>query len=497
MEPPSAEEVQACLQQILDSGALIGAPRSRDFLRYVVTEVLEGRGHRIKESTVARYALNKPGLQPGDPAVRVQATRVRLALQRYYSDQGRLDPVRIELPRGSYVPVFNRAIKTAPRDLPPGILVADFAPAGDPVADSVAESLVHVLGGFPGIRVGGPAAIADPLQSALAYTMRFVLQGSVRSTGGAMRVSARLLDTQEGHVVWSEQYEQDSARFGGFDVEDTLVRQIAGVLGDYRGVALRRGTRDQREIAARQAYYHFVDAGDRESVHAAVNALQSVEAGVDTLPTAMLGHVLSVRAIMRWSADLEADQALAEQQAKLALSIDSGLAVAHLTLATVALSRGQADDCLDHARRAMGLCRWHPTTLYNCGVMLTLAGAWNEGIAVIRQANRLNPLHPWYQCVLPGIDLLLRGEYSEALREVPPSGHPAEERGSLVRALSFAHLGDEERADAEFAVALRAEPRLLDDRCRLVVDEYPDLPADIRAALRTEVLTFVDGCEML
>jgi hypothetical protein len=41
--------------------------------------------------------------------VRVQARQLRFKLAEYFSGEGRSDPIRIELPKGSYVPIFSVA----------------------------------------------------------------------------------------------------------------------------------------------------------------------------------------------------------------------------------------------------------------------------------------------------------------------------------------------------------------------------------------------------
>jgi hypothetical protein len=50
-------EAATALRRVLDSEAFARAARSRDFLAYVASEVLAGRGARLHERTVARYAL--------------------------------------------------------------------------------------------------------------------------------------------------------------------------------------------------------------------------------------------------------------------------------------------------------------------------------------------------------------------------------------------------------------------------------------------------------
>src|SRR5206468_3081782 len=50
-----------------------------------------------------------------DPIVRVQARRLRARLTRYYEEEGRHEEIRIELPKGSYAPVFHRDSAPTPK----------------------------------------------------------------------------------------------------------------------------------------------------------------------------------------------------------------------------------------------------------------------------------------------------------------------------------------------------------------------------------------------
>ena len=56
-------------------------------------------------------ALGRPDdfTPQSDPIVRVEATRLRRTIHRYYENGGKLDPVQIDLPLGSYVPAFRRS----------------------------------------------------------------------------------------------------------------------------------------------------------------------------------------------------------------------------------------------------------------------------------------------------------------------------------------------------------------------------------------------------
>src|SRR2546421_4037016 len=114
---PNADEVRAALGHMAASEAFRGSPQLVAFLRYVVEATLRGEQDRIKGYTIAVEALGRgDDFDPqDDPIVRVEATRLRRAIHRYYENGGRDDAVQIDLPLGSYVPVFRRAaLRPAP-----------------------------------------------------------------------------------------------------------------------------------------------------------------------------------------------------------------------------------------------------------------------------------------------------------------------------------------------------------------------------------------------
>jgi hypothetical protein len=104
----SEASVRHHVAALLASPHFDAGPRSRDFLRYVVDEALAGRGPALNQAAVAisvfgRDARFDPVL---DPIVRVQAGRLRRSLERYYLLSGDSQALRIELPKGSYAPIF-------------------------------------------------------------------------------------------------------------------------------------------------------------------------------------------------------------------------------------------------------------------------------------------------------------------------------------------------------------------------------------------------------
>ena len=109
VEQPADAEIRAELDRVVVSSGLSKSPQLASFLRFVVEEVLAGKGNRIKAYTIATAALGRDTIfdPQNDPIVRVEAGRLRRTLEHYYANGGHNDPIVIELPRGHYIPTFR------------------------------------------------------------------------------------------------------------------------------------------------------------------------------------------------------------------------------------------------------------------------------------------------------------------------------------------------------------------------------------------------------
>src|SRR5579859_5126259 len=104
-----AAEIRAQLDLILRSRAFIQSHRIRRFLQFVVEESLLGQPHRLKEYLIGLEVFDRrEAFDPRvDSIVRVEARRLRYKIEEYYRTEGQEDPVRVLLPKGSYVPIFE------------------------------------------------------------------------------------------------------------------------------------------------------------------------------------------------------------------------------------------------------------------------------------------------------------------------------------------------------------------------------------------------------
>lgn len=117
---------------------------SRGFLEYVVAMQLLGETDTVKELTIARYVFKPHPRQAADNGslVRECARTLRERLKAFYRHEGRHDPIRISIPKGTYIPDIRDRRRT--------ILVTPFLnwnPAGDQghLCEAITEEIVHRL----------------------------------------------------------------------------------------------------------------------------------------------------------------------------------------------------------------------------------------------------------------------------------------------------------------------------------------------------------------
>ncbi len=270
---PTREEILSQVERILTGNAFDASERNRAFLRYVVEETLAGRTEYIKGYTVALKVFNRdPDFDPQlDPVVRIEASRLRRSLERYYFTAGKFDRIRVELPKGGYIPRFEvnedcapspdsvavprlsqqaSTAASSPRYSKPAVVVLDFenlngGPSQDDISRGITEELVGRLTRCPDLAVFAantgvdPAPIGDPRGAWRDVTLGYMLKGSVRARGGRLRISVQLLDLSDGRFLWAEKFDYERNAKDGWALQERIAETIATCIAAPDG-AIRR-----------------------------------------------------------------------------------------------------------------------------------------------------------------------------------------------------------------------------------------------------------------
>ncbi len=106
------EEIRAALSRLCKSKAFSGSEKLMRFLTFVVETTIRGDSSYLKETIIGMSVFGRaPDYDPkADTIVRIQAWRLRFKLKEYYESEGAVEPLKIVLRKGSYVPIFVRRV---------------------------------------------------------------------------------------------------------------------------------------------------------------------------------------------------------------------------------------------------------------------------------------------------------------------------------------------------------------------------------------------------
>jgi len=233
----SRTDVDLQLQKIVRDPIFADSAILKRFLVFVVTETLNEHSNKLKEYTIAVQVLNKPpSFKTQDSGiVRIHASRLRRALNYYYCERGKCDNIRISIPIGSYVPVFdeNRGVvemtesPVIPLPGHPKQIVIGVAPFKDSSGTPITSSLADGLGAQLGTAlmhldhfsiVAYYAAGSIPEKSA-----NLLITGDIQTLHENLRVHIQIIRLRTSQLVWSQMYEMRFSPEKIFDLQDKIV----------------------------------------------------------------------------------------------------------------------------------------------------------------------------------------------------------------------------------------------------------------------------------
>lgn len=254
---PTPDEIRAALGRILASPRFANAERLSRFLRYIVEQTLAGAADGLKEFVVATAVFDRDASYDPriDAVVRVEAGRLRSRLAEYYAEHGSAEPIRIHVPKGGYVPAFERRRDVLPPQTreaiaasrPNGATLSGTVMApGMPAAASASVAAPQVSATRPGGRWRGGRPLVVVAASAVAVAIGAVTlsTGSWRArpaAGAAVSVLVTPLHGEDLGAVDGVAAALSRALVGagGFDVVAHSRVQDAAVRGDTAGQLAR------------------------------------------------------------------------------------------------------------------------------------------------------------------------------------------------------------------------------------------------------------------
>jgi adenylate cyclase len=491
---PTPDVIRVQLERILLSADFRASDKQRKFLSFVINETLEDQTSQLKGYTIAVAVYGRPeGFDPQvDPIVRVEAGRLRRALEHYYLTSGKNDPVRIKIPKGGYVPTFNtnqippsgaktRTSKRQDRALTTGPSVAVMPLINltgdreqDYFVDGLTEELTSELTRYQDFQVIASQSTmrfkdqkVDPKEAGGDLGARFLIMGSVRKDLKTVKVAIRLLDTFTGAQIWGQTYKRDQTAADLIAIQEEIAYRVIGVIADQYGLINRGLSRESRkkapaDLKAYDAILRFWHYETELTPEAFIKALAALERAIEIDPEyglawAMLGHLHADNHALGFC-EIEAslEKALAFAQKGVALAPQNQFARDALTL--VYFHRGDKELFLQHAEQTIALNPNSPYVVGVAGWHMMLYGEWDRGLTLLKNGMKLNPYHPSWFHLAPYMDYYRRGESENALAEAQKFNFPGLYLDPMMRAAALGQLGRQEEAKTAVSQLLKLVP---------------------------------------
>jgi adenylate cyclase len=298
---------------------------------------------------------------------------------------------------------------------------------------------------------------------------RYILEGSIQSSDGTVRITAQLIDAARGTHLWADRFDR---KLGDtFSIQDEIARMISARLAMHINNAEAHRPL-VKPTANWDAYDYFLRGNHMlnrlltgEPVEELYKARKLLERSIEldpafARPYAALATSYSVAWINPVNQEHQTNETLqrAFESARKAVELGPNEPVGHRALANVALFRRDRAACLAAWDRVFTLnpnyCDWRH------GLCLVNFGKPEEGLAAIRRHMRLDPFFPPQALMAEGLAHFVQRHYEQALppfREMVDRA-PNFRNGRMLLAAAYGHLGKAHEARLQIDALLRIEP---------------------------------------
>jgi TolB-like protein/class 3 adenylate cyclase/tetratricopeptide (TPR) repeat protein len=292
----------------------------------------------------------------------------------------------------------------------PSIAVLPFQNmSGDPdqeyFADGIAEDVLTTLSKIPELMVIArhssfvfKGQAKDVREIGRILGVRYVLEGSVRKIGNRVRLTAQLIDSQDGSHLWADRF--DGGVDDVFDLQDRITQDIVAALevqltlGEQGRVWRKRSGSPlvyEYFLKGRSLYANF----DRHT-HAQVRDQLGRALEINPVYTPalyLLGLTLTDQARFGWEKDRAATYEAALTCATRALAEDPGCGEAYLIIGYVRTFQRRHDEAVAAGEKAITLSPSSTDAYHMAGMYHGYAGNFRKAALYEEQAQRLSPIN--------------------------------------------------------------------------------------------------------
>jgi TolB-like protein len=512
------EKIREQLNRILSSSVFKNSRVLSCFLKFVTDSTLAGKEQEIKEYSIGIHVLSRskdfnPQL---DSIVRINAGRLRRALKEYYYEAGKKDPVYIEIPKGSYIPIFQshrhfpspETKETNARESvqhivkKPVIAVMPFRnisqnSSRDFFADGLGEQLSTELTWFRDLTVMSyyssrhvNGLTSDIKESSRLLGTQYLISGSIQTDEKHLHIRVQLILGHNGEQLWAQSFEHDNSAAGIFEIQHEIVSNILTAIGGYYGVIFRDVYKAPHFNSANSIetydavfwYYHYQKVPTKIVMQ---NTIRALEAAVHkdpgyALAWAMLGEIYMDDKIYEFTKiENPAEEAL--KCSLRSVHLDPCCQHGYLALAWIYLFHHNKTECLKAVDRCLSI---NPNSADMTGAMgfaLICAGEFERGFKLMLESLQHNPYCPWYFNAGFVFYYLFKKQYEDALHAAEKINVPELYWDPMLKASVFGHLNLVEEASKNLNLLMQLMPDA-GTQVKIIIDSFL-LSAELNEAI--------------
>jgi adenylate cyclase len=320
--------------------------------------------------------------------------------------------------------------------------------------------------------------------------VRYVMEGSVQKTENNVRITANLIDTITGKLIWAERYDRDLKDL--FALQDDITMKIITALQ----VELTEGEElniDGTGTDNLDAYLKLLQAkeqmrignkeGNKLCRKLTEEAIALDHRYADAYLTMSIVHLMDI--MYGTSESLDESLKLAEEMGLKAIALRGSYANARAHLGRIYLTKRQYDKAITVGERAVTL---NPNSAFvNAALAFSLgyAGRPEDAIVLYNKAIRLSPVSDLEHLLGLGDCYRMAGKYEEAilLYKKVIKRSPEDILAHIGAAAAYSLMGREKKAKSEASEILRIDPDFsLESFCKGRLYKNPnDLAREINA----------------
>lgn len=490
MEDEKKQLIEDQLGMILVSKYFRSAKQMKRFLTYIVEKTIKGKGEKLKQYTIGIEALllTKDFDPDENPSVRILGGRVRQRLNEYYEEDRNEDKIIISLSKGSYIPEFhinthirnnvnsNQYISRGPR-----LALVSFTDRTqnentNRILLQCTDTLAIELSRFMVLKLIVCNPYGDKEQSHLlesemkvADRADYILAIYFQEINDHYRLVYRLVLVDTGEILWSENYGLTGPII---DEQEFIIGKITATVADHlQGMMHTHWSRtllndiDYVPLDSRVLVYfrNYTDLFNRGAFAKSVNAcLEALERNPNDVIANVIYAALCRREYVFGYGVIESALEKASKSIDVALRLTPNSHEAHYVHGLILFCQNEWELCAEEFDLARSISKFNMVTEFGVGFHFCKMDQWEKGLPIVKNAMLLSNYYPSYYHIVPFLDFFRKENYKRALHEARKISTPGLIHGPVTRCVSYAYLGEPEKAKEELREVLVRFPNVME-----------------------------------